>query len=171
MNNHIGIALTAALVAFATVSVAAASDEGSSGGTTTSPSSSRAGTLIQTDTFPSRQGIVLNRTDASKYKRSRLALRRAIARFNQLSRQAKRGLTPKLKASLKRSLKTIRSHAGVVRSLSRKAKNSKGMRLASQMIINDDITGRVPSIEAAARRLSGLESQLATISHEPVSYR
>ncbi len=168
MRIHPGVLITAVIFIAGAVVTAEASDEGSSGGTTTSPSNSRAGTLIQTDNFPSRQGIVLNRVDAAKYKRSRIVLRKAIARFNLLSRKAKRGLTPNLKASLKRSLKTIRGHAGVIRSLSRKANNTKATRLASQMIIDDDVAGRVPAIQAAARRLSGLESQL-TISHEPLN--
>jgi hypothetical protein len=121
-------------------------------------------TAIQTDNFPDPSRIVLPGGDATKYKQSILTLRKAVEQFGDLVKMAKKGKLSQYQAELVGSLEIIRSNAKVIHVLSKRAKNDTVMKLASQLLINDDVAGKLIINDDIAGKLPVLRTVAKTLS-------
>lgn len=139
---------------------------------------------IQTDIFPddpSARQITLKKEEASAFDRSRSRLEVEISQFEKLASKAQAGVSGRLNDELRKTLSNITRHAKIVRELSAAANYEPGIKIASRMIIDDDITGkiinddvtgkiidddvggRLPAIQSTAKLLRDLSDTLALI--------
>lgn len=98
---------------------------------------------VQAENFPSDHSITLSKTDAEIFSETVLKTQNAVGLFGDLTKQAGKGTSAKLKADMIAALETIQSHAQTIYLISKHAENDAVMKLASQFIINDDIAGKI----------------------------
>lgn len=124
----------------------------------------------QPTTSPTNSGKISakpgNNAELAQFIKARAAISANIAAFNTLVSKGKSGPNEqKLKGladEIGRQANTILKHA-------KSTNNTAAQKLASQLIIDDDITGRKSAQQATARRLMELDAQLGLL--EPVVHR
>ncbi len=139
---------------------------------TTSPTNSRDGTLIQTDVFPDDEAaskLKVSQKNLDRFVKARAAIGNDVASFQKMAAAASKNLTPAEQQQLKGLLADIRKQAGAVSTYAKASGNPAAEKIASQLIINDDILGEQAMIVATAKLLADLDAQLGLL--EPVVHR
>lgn len=119
----------------------------------------------QPTTSPTNSGKIsanpANNTELAQFVKARAAVSANIAAFNALVSNGKSGPSAK---KLKALADEIGQQANTIFEYAKSTNNTAAQKLASQLIIDDDITGRKSAQQAIARRLMELDAQLALLA-------
>lgn len=124
----------------------------------------------QPTTSPTNSGKISakpgNNAELAQFIKARAAISANIAAFNTLVSKGKSGPDEQ---KLKGLADEIGRQANTILKYAKSTNNTAAQKLASQLIIDDDITGRKSAQQATARRLMELDAQLGLL--EPVVHR
>lgn len=124
----------------------------------------------QPTTLPTNSGKIslkpVNATDRAQFVEARAAVSANIAAFNALVSKGKSGANAQ---KLKGLANEINRQANTILKYAQSTNNSAAQKLASQLILDDDVAGRQSAHQAAAQRLMELDAQLGLL--EPVVHR
>lgn len=109
----------------------------------------------------------LNKVELSRFIGARTAIRENIAKFDSLVKSG--GKSKRHRGELARIAGEITKQAATIQRYSELTNNSAAEKIASQLILDDDVAGRQISNGALAQHLLELDAQLALL--EPVVHR
>lgn len=109
----------------------------------------------------------LNKAELSRFVSARNAISENIVSFNNLVNSGSKSRNQK--EALKRIAGEITKQAAHVQRYAKLTNNKIAEKVASKLIIDDDVTGRQVSAGALAKQLLELDAQLALL--EPVVHR
>lgn len=124
----------------------------------------------QPTTSPTNSGKIhlkpASNADQAQFVKARSAISASIAEFQATVSKGKSRVNAK---ELEALTHEINRQANIIRRYAKTANNTAAEKLAAQLIIDDDVTGRKPAQQATARRLMELDAKLGLL--EPVVHR
>lgn len=102
-----------------------------------------------------------NNTELAQFIKARAAVSANIAAFNALVSNGKSGPNAQ---KLKGLADEIGRQANTILKYAKSTNNTAAQKLASQLILDDDVGGRQSAQQAVARRLMELDAQLALLA-------
>lgn len=122
----------------------------------------------QPTTSPTTSGkMQLGKTEVSQFVNTRSAIRKNIAKFNELVEAGAK--SKKQQQDLNRLAQDITKQAAQIQKYSQLTKNSQAERIAAALLLDDDVGGRQSARQATAKRLLELDAKLGLL--EPIGNR